>query len=273
MRGLFTCGVIDVFMENDITFEGGAGISAGAVFGCNFKSKQHERPLRYNTTYCKDPRYCSIRSLIKTGDLYGADFCYREIMFNLDPFDSEAFRNNPMEFYVGATDIETGECVYHRCDHGTMEDNLWMRASASMPLVSRPVEIDGHYYLDGGIVDSIPYDFMVKQGDEKNVVILTQPEGFVKPKNKLIPLFRIFNSKYPKIAEAMKLRHIRYNGQVNRIEKDAKEGKAFIIRPPESLNIGRTEKDANELKRVYQIGRETALKQLDEIKAFLKEGD
>ncbi|MBE6125250.1 MAG: patatin family protein [Erysipelotrichaceae bacterium] len=271
MRGLFTCGVIDVFMENGIDFNGAAGISAGAVFGCNIKSKQIGRPLRYNTTYCNDPRYCSVRSLIKTGDMYGADFCYRQIMHLLDPFDTETFRDNPMEFYVGATDIESGKCVYHKCHDGLDEDTLWFRASASMPLVSRPVKIGGHLYLDGGMTDSIPYEIMLKNGYDRNVVILTQPEGFIKPKNKLIPLFKLRYRKYPKIAKVMSERHTRYNQQVQKVEHDVKKGKAFIIRPAESLNIGRVEKDPEELRRVYEIGRQTALKQLDAIREFLTE--
>lgn len=271
MRGLFTCGVIDVFMENGIDFDGAAGISAGAVFGCNIKSKQIGRPLRYNTTYCNDPRYCSVRSLIKTGDMYGADFCYRQIMHVLDPFDTETFRDNPMEFYVGATDIESGKCVYHKCHDGLDEDTLWFRASASMPLVSRPVEIGGHLYLDGGMTDSIPYEIMLKNGYDRNVVILTQPEGFIKPRNKLIPLFMLRYGKYPKIAKVMSERHTRYNQQVQKVEHDVKEGKAFIIRSAESLNIGRVEKDPEELRRVYEIGRQTALKQLDAIREFLTE--
>ena len=122
MRGLFTCGVIDVFMENGIDFDGAVGISAGAVFGCNYKSRQIGRPRRYNEKYCRDKRYCSIRSLITTGDLYGADFCYRLLPDELDPFDREAFKNDPMEFYVGATDVKTGECVFHTCSDGEDAD-------------------------------------------------------------------------------------------------------------------------------------------------------
>ena len=156
MRGMFTCGVIDVLLENGVRFDGAAGISAGAVFGCNFKSGQVGRALRYNKQYCADPRYCSIRSLIRTGDLYGADFCYRELPDELDVFDRNAFAANPMEFYAGATDAATGECVYHRCEDGGDADMLWLRASASMPLVSRPVEIGGRFYLDGGIADAVP---------------------------------------------------------------------------------------------------------------------
>ena len=141
MRGMFTCGVIDVFMEQEIIFDGAAGISAGATFGCNYKSRQIGRALRYNKKYSRDPRYCSIRSLLKTGDLYGAEFCYRELPNVLDPFDREAFSRNPMEFYVAATDVNTGKAVFHRCVDGGDTDIEWMRASASMPVASKPVTI------------------------------------------------------------------------------------------------------------------------------------
>ena len=130
MRGLFTCGVIDVLLENDIKFDGAAGISAGAVFGSNYKSKQIGRGLRFNITYCKDPRFCSLQSLIMTGDLYGAKFCYKKVPKKLDPFDTETFTNNPVEFYVGATDVDTGECLFHKCTDGGKKDIRWMRASA-----------------------------------------------------------------------------------------------------------------------------------------------
>ena len=271
MRGLFTCGVIDVFLENDIEFDGAIGISAGAVFGCNFKSKQHGRPRRYNKTFCKDKRYCSLHSLITTGDLYGADFCYREVPLHLDPFDSDTFAANPMEFYVGATDVKSGQCVYHLCSDGLENDTQWMRASASMPLVSRVVELDGYELLDGGIADSIPYAFMEQQGYDRNVIVLTQPKGYTKGKNKLLPLMKIVLRNYPLLIETMANRHIVYNHQLREIEKREKQGRSFVIRPPESLKIGRVEKDPQEMERVYQIGRREAEKHLDEIRHFLSE--
>ncbi|MBO4919236.1 MAG: patatin family protein, partial [Erysipelotrichaceae bacterium] len=249
---------------------GGAGISAGAVFGCNYKSKQIGRPLRYNTRFCRDWRYCSLRSLITTGDLYGADFCYRIVPYELDVFDRKTFSENPMEFYIGATDVDTGECIYHRCEKGELEDDLWMRASASMPLVSRIVETDGYKLLDGGIANSIPYHYMKQIGYERDVVILTQPLGFVKKKNSLMPLMKILYRKYPKLLETMANRHIRYNEETAEIRKDELAGKILVIRPPEPLNIGKTEKDPDELRRVYEIGRKEAEKRLEEIKKFLK---
>jgi len=270
MRGLFTCGVMDVLMENDIQFDGGAGISAGAVFGCNYKSKQIGRPLRYNKTYGRDPRFSSIRSLVKTGDLYGEDFCYRVLPDILDPFDRETFKNNPMEFYVGATDIKTGKCVYHKCTDGGDIDMKWMQASASMPLVSRPVNVDGYVLLDGGISDSVPYIYMESIGYNRNVIILTQPEDYIKKKSPMVPLMKIMLKEYPAAAEAMSVRHIKYNQQMQDIKEREQRGVSFVIRPPESLGIKRTENDPNELERVYQIGRIAGNKALPAVKEFLE---
>lgn len=268
MRGLFTCGVIDVLMENGIRFDGAIGISAGAVFGCNYKSRQIGRPVRYNKNYCRDPRYCSYRSLIKTGDLYGADFCYRELPDVLDPFDRETFRNDPMEFYVGATDVKTGRCVYHKCTDGEETDMLWMRASASMPVASRPVQIDGGLYLDGGIADSIPFKHMEELGYNRNVVVLTQPAGFVKKKSPGI--MKALLHKYPAIAEGMAKRHEMYNRQLEELEERENRGAVFVIRPPSPVGVGRTEKDPEKLEMAYQMGRKEAGAVLPHLRVFLE---
>ena len=271
MRGMFTCGVLDVFMENGITFDGAAGISAGAAFGCNFKSHQIGRALRYNRKYGKDPRYCSVRSLIRTGDLYGADFCYRQIPEELDPFDRAAFESDPMEFYVGATDAETGRPVYHKCKDGGENDMLWIRASASMPIVSRPVEMDGYKLLDGGISDSVPFEYMEGLGYNRNVIVLTQPKGYMKKENRLPILFKLLLGKYPKTAEAVANRYLMYNRQMREIDKRESSGASLVIRPPQPLGIKRTESDPSELERVYQIGRGEGIKALPDVRRFLGE--
>lgn len=269
MRGMFTCGVIDVLMENGIEFDGAAGISAGAAFGCNYKSRQIGRPFRYNKKYCRDPRYCSIRSLLKTGDLYGVDFCYRELPDVLDPFDRETFRGNPMEFFVGATDVNTGKCVYHKCTEGGKEDFRWMQASASMPMVSRPVSIDGYVLLDGGISESVPYGYMEKCGYNRNLIVLTQPAGYRKSKNRALPLIRLMLRRYPAVVEAMAVRHEMYNRQMEEIDERERNGSAFVIRPPEPLDISRTENDPEALERVYRTGRREMQAALPELKRFL----
>ena len=270
MRGMFTCGVTDVFLENGVEFDGAAGISAGAVFGCNFKSRQPGRALRYNKRYGRDPRYCSLRSLIKTGDLYGADFCYRQIPDLLDPFDRDAFRENPMAFYVGATDVVTGEAVYHRLEDGGSDDIRWMRASASMPLVSRPVPIGDRRLLDGGIVDAVPFAYMEGLGYRRNVSVLTQPKGYRKSPAKGMALFRLGLRKYPAMVEAMARRHERYNAQMAQIDAREAAGEMLVIRPETGLGISRTERDPEQLERVYRLGRAQGEKRLEEVRGYLE---
>lgn len=271
MRGMFTAGVLDVLMENGIEFHGIAGVSAGAAFGCNYKSRQIGRAIRYNTDYCRDKRYCSFWSLLKTGDLYGADFCYREIPEKLDIFDTEAYRNNPVEFYVTVTDVNTGKALYYRCDKGDKRDLELIRASASMPLVSRIVEVDGNKLLDGGVTDSIPLKFFEEKGFNRNIVVLTQPKDYVKKKNQAIPVARIMLRKYPKIIEAMKNRHIMYNETTKYIEDKERMGEILVIRPEKTLPVKRVERNPEVLWSVYNIGRDIAINRLDEIKAFLNE--
>lgn len=269
MRGMFTAGVLDVLMENRIEFQGVIGVSAGAAFGCNYKSCQIGRAIRYNTDYCRDKRYCSFWSLLKTGDLYGADFCYREIPEKLDIFDTETFRNNPVEFYVTVTDVESGRPLYYRCDKADSRDLELIRASASMPLVSRIVEVDGKKLLDGGVSDSIPLRFFEEKGFDRNLVILTQPSNYVKNKNSAIPLAKIMLRKYPKLIEAMKNRHIIYNETLEHIKSKEKMGEVFVIRPEKELPIKRIEKNPDVLWEVYHTGRSIASKHLDEIRLFL----
>ncbi len=270
MRGMFTCGVIDVLMENNIKFDGGAGISAGAVFGCNYKSHQIGRGVRYNKKYCNDKRYCSVRSLIKTGDLYNNDFCYHELPDKLDPFDRITFKNNPMEFYIGATNIENGEAIFHKCSDGKDLDIEWMRASASMPIVSKPVKIADLKLLDGGIVCPVPYKHMEELGYDRNVIILTQPKDYRKKKKSSF-FMNLLLAKYKPVKEAMKIRYLVYNNQMEEIDKKELDKTSIVIRPPMKLNIGKTEKDPKVLEEVYQIGRKVALEMLDEIKEFLND--
>lgn len=269
MRGLFTCGVLDTFMEKGIEFDGAVGISAGACFGCNLKSRQPGRALRYNLRFAGDKRYCSFRSLLKTGDIYNADFCYRQIPRELDPFDFESLKANPMEFYMGVTDIETGKAVFPKFTDGSDKELEWMRASASMPLAAKIVEIDGGKYMDGGIADSIPLKFMQDTGFERNVVVLTQPRDYVKGPNKLMPLMRLIYRKYPKFIEAMQHRHEMYNAETRYIFEQEKAGNVLVICPEKTLGISRTEKHASELQRVYDMGKRIAESRMDEIREFL----
>ena len=269
-RGMFTAGALDVMMERGVNFDGLIGVSAGACFGCNYKSRQPERAMRYNLKYIRDPRYCGMRSLIKTGDFYGADFCYREIPLYLDPFDSETFRNSPVEFYVVCTDVHSGEAVYQQLTKGDEEDMDWIRASASMPMVSQVVHVGGRELLDGGAADSIPLRWFQSIGYEKNVVILTQPRDFVKEKNSMLPLIRVVLRKYPKLIDTMAHRHEVYNASTAYVRAEEAAGRAFVLAPDAPLPIKRTEKDPEKLRAVYEMGRRSMEKNLDAMMEFLE---
>ncbi len=270
MRGMFTAGIIDVFMENDIDFDGAVGVSAGAVFGCNYKSGQIGRGIRYNKKYCTDDRYVSLKSWITTGDLYGAEFSYHTLPQELDVFDTDAFSKSPMEFYVVCTDMHTGRAVYHKCTDGGENDIQWMRASASLPLAARPVELAGRVLSDGGTADSIPVKFMEHKGYDKLVVILTRPKGYVKHQTRMMPVMNKALRKYPNFLRTTAGRYMKYNKTLAYIEQQEKLGRMFVIRPDADLAIGKVCRKPDELERVYQIGREKGLSELEKMKKFLE---
>ena len=270
MRGMFTAGALDVLMENGIEFPAAVGVSAGACFGCNLKSRQIGRVIRYNKRFCRDKRYCSVQSLLKTGDLYGAEFCYHTIPEELDPFDNDAYNENPMAFYVVCTDVLTGKPVYQRLDKVDDECFLWMRASASMPMVSKPVTVGGYTLLDGGMSDAIPLRFMQELGFLRNIVILTQPRSYVKkPVNPL--LLKAGLAKYPAMVKVMENRHTMYRYQRDYVFESEKNGKTLVLCPDSALGVSHTEHDPEKLQAVYDEGRRIALRELDKIKEFIKE--
>lgn len=269
MRGMFTAGVMDVMMEQGLRYDSAIGVSAGAAFGVNYKSGQIGRVLRYNVRFCRDRRYCGLGSYLKTGDLYSTSFCYGEVPLLLDPFDFDAYAKNPMRFYVVCTDVHTGEAVYHEytgyADHGFD----WIRASASLPLAANIVRIDGRELLDGGMVDSIPLRYMESLGCRRNVVILTQPRGYLKKPNRLLPLIRRRYRAYPALIHALENRHDMYNVELSYVARREREGEAFVIRPHEALPIGRVEKDPEKLRMVYALGRAAAEEALPALTAFV----
>lgn len=268
MRGLFTAGIIDVMMEAGVEPDGLIGVSAGAAFGCNYKSRQPGRAVRYNTRFAKDPRYSGVRSLLKTGDYFNAEFGYHIVPKQYDIFDIETFEQNHLVFIFVCTDVMTGEAVYHQMDRVTFDELEWLRASASMPLASKVVEVGGRKLLDGGVADSIPLEYFEGIGYERNVVILTQPEGYIKEPNRLMPLMRLALRKYPKMIEAMENRHLMYNQELDFVRKAEREGRCLVIRPDEKLPIGHISHDPEEMRRVYNIGRQKGEEMIERIKAF-----
>lgn len=267
-RGMYTCGVIDVFMENGICFDGVVGVSAGAAFGCNIKSKQIGRALRYNKRFCQDSRYSGLKSFIKTGDLYNKEFAYGIVPTILDPFDTKTFRENPLKFTVVCTDIHTGNPVYHEIQNGDATDIEWIRASASIPIVSKPVKLDGYELLDGGVSDSIPVNWMLERSD-KTVIVLTRDKSYHKEPMKYIHLLKKAFKEYPNLQKALENRYIVYNKTLDEIEQLEREGKVFVIRPSKPIACAMIEKDPNHLQEIYDIGRRDALHYLEDLKKYL----
>ena len=268
MRGLYTAGVIDVLMENDIYADSAVGVSAGAVFGCNYKSEQIGRVRRYNKKYCKDKRLASIRNWITTGDIYSKEFGYNELPWKLDIFDRGTYKDNPMKFTVVCTDIHTGNPIYHEILNGDATDIEWIRASASIPVVSKPVKLDGYELLDGGVSDSIPVDWMLER-TKKTVVVLTRDHTYRKKPMKYINLIKKAFKEYPNLQKALENRHIVYNETLEKIDQLEREGQIFVIRPSKPIACAMIEKDPNHLQEIYDIGRRDALNCLEELKKYL----
>lgn len=266
-RGIYTAGVLDVFMERGVTFDGIIGVSAGAIHGVSYASGQKGRGLRYYKKYSSDPRFMGIKSLIKTGNIVGADFCYRELPDVLDPFDNEAFMKNPAEFYTTVSNLETGEAEYLRVTDAKAQIDF-VRASATLPYVSKIVEIDGKKYLDGGCTDSVPIDAFMKMGFERNVLVLTRPHSHVREKEHGL-MAKLRYRKYPKFVKALLSHHDRYNATKARIAQLMAEDKVFVIAPAEELKIRRLESDPCEIQRVYDIGRADGEKLIDELIEWL----
>ncbi|MBQ8201858.1 MAG: patatin family protein [Clostridia bacterium] len=267
VRGIYTAGVLDVFMENSLTFDGLMGVSAGAIHGCSYLSGQKGRSIRYYRKYVSDPRFMSLRSWIKTGDIVGADFCYHELPDKLDVYDHDAFLHNPTPFYVVCTNVETGLPEYIPLTD--MKGQIdYLRASASLPYFSRIVELDGKKYLDGGCTDSIPAQAFLRMGYGRCVVVLTRDAAYRKsPEMRAIA--RLLYRKYPAFIQALEQRHVMYNRQLETVSALEKEGRVFVIRPTHPLTIGRLEQDPAKVQQVYDTGRADAIAALARLQAWL----
>ena len=269
MRGLYTAGVLDIFMEKQILIDGIIGVSAGALFGINYKSNQMGRIVRYNKKYAKNRNYMGIYSLLTTGNIMNEEFCFDKIVNELDPIDFETYKQSKIEFYAVVTNLETGKAEYIKIDDLKDRDNLeYLRASGSMPFVSKPVNIQNKKYLDGGIADSIPIDKMMSMNYDKVIVVLTRPKEYRKKKsNQTFP--KLYYRKYPKFAEAINHRYQKYNEELNKVSDLEKEGKIFVIRPSKLLKIKRIEKDKDKIQEMYDLGKEDTLNLLKRLNKFI----
>lgn len=269
MRGLYTAGVLDLFLEKDIDMKYCIGVSAGATQTVSYLSKQHKRNYRINLDYIKDKRYLSFRNLFKTGSIFGMNMIFNIIPNELDPFDYKEFKENDVTFVVGVTNCETGKPEYYNVDdldHGVET----LKATMSLPLVAPIVEYEGKKLLDGGITDPIPIRKSIEDGNEKHVVVLTQHKGYKKEKNKALSFVRRKYKRFPKLIEALEKRHEVYNETLELLDKLEQEGKCFIIRPSEPLNIGRLERNTDKLNNVYEQGYDDAKILYNKLVEFLE---
>lgn len=268
MRGLFTAGVLDFFMDNGIKFENVYGVSAGACMACSYLSEQRGRSFDINTKYVKDKRYASMDSLIKTGNYFEKDFQLNVIPNKLNPYDYDTYKNSKSNLYVVATNCKTGKAEYLKVEDMARDiDMIW--ASSTLPMLSKMVVIDGKEYLDGGVADSIPVNKAIKDGNKKIVVVLTRGILYRKRKNKMSKIIKLKYKNYPKLVEAIEKRYSLYNKTLAYIRKLEDDGKIIVIRPKEEVTIGRLEKNEEKLKDLYKSGYCAAEELIDKMKAYL----
>lgn len=270
LKGVYTAGVLDFFLDKGIEFPSCYGVSAGACCLCSFLSKQRGRAFHVNVDYLDDKNYCSVYSLLKTGDLFGVDMCYHKIPDELYPFDNETYNQYQGTFYSVVTNIESGQPEYIPIKDMSKDIDA-VRASASLPLVSRNVSYQGKLYLDGGMSDAIPLKKSMEDGNRKNVVVMTKEVGYRRQPSSMTSLIKLRYRKYPKVYELMKNRHIAYNETLDLIEEQVKAGSTFLIQPKKKSDVGRIEKDKAKLQALYEEGYQEASECYDELLKFLED--
>jgi len=267
MRGLYSAGVIDVFMENNINVDVVYGVSAGALFGLNYKSRQIGRALRYNLKYAHDKNYMGLYSLITTGDVMNKDFCFKKLVYELDKLDFETYKNTPIDFYAVVTNLQTGKPEYIKIDDAE-KDMEYFRASGSMPFVSKPVEINGNLYLDGAMGDAVPFKKALEANYEKIIVVLTKPSGHNRKKKSHLP-YKFFYRNFPNFVDTANNSYKQYNETMDLIEKWESEDKIIVLRPSKLIKMKRVEKDKNKLQSMYDLGVFDCMHKLDKIKKYI----
>lgn len=269
LRGIYTAGVIDYLLENDFKFDTVIGVSAGALFGCNYISKQKGRALRYNLKYRHNKNYMGFYSLITTGNIMNEKFCFDDLVNKLDKFDYDTFKKNKTKFYAVVSNLDTGKAEYKLVtDMRDKKQMEYLRASGSMPIISKIVNIDNNKYLDGGMTDSIPVDWALKDYD-KVVVVSTRAIEYRKKKSPIWP-YKLVYRKYPKFIESVKNRWIDYNKVQDRLIELEKDNKIFVIRPSYSTGISRLEKNLDKIKEQYNLGYNDMKKNFKNMENYFK---
>lgn len=268
MRGLYTAGILDAMLDKNFQVNGIIGVSAGALFGVSYVSKQRGRSLRYNQKYASDPRYMSFKSLITTGNFVNKDFAYYELPLKLDIFDEESFSKSKTDFYATVTNVETGKPEYLKIINATIQIEE-LRASSSLPFCSKIVKINDKLYLDGGISDAIPVEKCLEMGYDKVIVITTRPLNYRKTKsNQLLP--KIFYHRYPNFVKAINTRYQRYNDTLDQLQELEKQNKIFVIRPSKLIKIKRLEKNPDKMQEIYNLGLQDFQDNYQALQKYLK---
>lgn len=267
MRGMYTAGVLDMFLEQQIKVDGIIGVSAGVLFGVNYVSGQKGRTIRYNKKYAKDPRYMGMKSFLLTGNIINKDFAYYEIPSKLDLFDEDTFKKAKIDFWATITNVETGKPEYIKLEKPFEQMEL-LRATSAMPLVSKMVDWNHQKYLDGGISDSIPVEKCKQLGYDKIIVVLTRTKDYRKTKPNMT-LAKIKYKKYPNLIKAMETRYQNYNQTLEKITQMEKNKEIFVIRPSKDLKLKRIERDTEKLQEMYDLGIDDTKKCLERLKQYL----
>ena len=268
MRGLYTAGVLDIFLDNNIKVDGIIGVSAGVLFGSNYPSKQRGRVLRYNKNYIKDKRYMSFHSLLTTGNFVNKDFSFYELPFKLDIFDEKAFEESNIDFYATVTNVDSGKAEYIKVKN-VFEQMEVFRATSALPYMSEMIELDTGKYLDGGISDSIPVEKCKELGYDKIIVVLTRPKEYRKKKSNGL-LAKIAYRKYPQLVQAINNRYKNYNDCIEKVIDMENKKEIFVIRPTKTIKIKRMEKNPDKLQEMYNLGIKDAENIIDELKTYLE---
>lgn len=269
MRGMYTAGVLDSFLDHDIKVDNIVAVSAGALFGVNYVSKQRGRALNYNTKYIKYPMYMSLKSLLTTGNIVNKEFSYYILPKRLDVFDQEEFAKSDIEYYVTVTNVKSAEAEYIKIDN-VFEQMEYLRASSAMPFLSETIKIDGKEYLDGGIADSIPIEKVLSENFDKIILVQTRDSEYRKKERNNPILNKIIYKKYgQKLGDVLLSRAERYNKTLEKINILEKENKIFVIRPSKEIKIKRLEKDVDRIKEVYTLGFDDSNSIIEKLKIYL----
>jgi len=268
MRGAYTAGVIDAFIENDVEFATVYGVSSGACHATTYLSKQFGRARKIIVDYAHDKRYFSFSSLLKTGNMFGIEFIFKTLTHELEPYDFETANNSKSIFYVGAINIKTAKSEYFIIKDMDAEYQT-LAATMALPIISRPVKLNGNKYLDGGIVDSLPIQRAIDDGCKKIVMVQTQDRTFRRKFNMLTPFFAIWYLFHLKLVYRIGTRHLRYNEALDQIAEAEEKGDVFVIRPRKPVEIKRLEFDQDKIEALYQDGYHDAMELMPKLKEYL----